>query len=75
MTGKKYSISFPESQLNQVEIDSASFDSSPTLTFDYLGSPFNGASTPLNSGQIVLEAADYSMTITIQAVTGYLTIQ
>lgn len=76
MTGKAYSMNFTtESRLNRVKIDSAFFDSSATLTFDYLGSPFNSSSTPLNSGQIVLEADDYSMTIAVQAVTGYLTIQ
>ena len=76
MTGRSYTVNFAnESRLSRVTIGSVSFDSSATLTYDYLGSPYNGASTPLNSGQIVLEADDYSMTITIQAVTGYLTIQ
>jgi prepilin-type N-terminal cleavage/methylation domain-containing protein len=76
MTGRSYTVNFAnESRLSRVTIGSVSFDSSDTLTYDYLGSPYNGASTPLNSGQIVLEADDYSMTIEIQAVTGYLTIQ
>ncbi len=76
MTGKSYTVNFStESRLSRVEIGSVSFDSSSTLTYDYLGSPYNGASTPLNSGQIVLEADNYSTTITVQAVTGYLTIQ
>ena len=76
MTGRSYTVNFAnESRLSRVTIGSVSFDSSATLTYDYLGSPYNGASTPLNSGQIVLEADDYSMTIEIQAVTGYLTIQ
>jgi prepilin-type N-terminal cleavage/methylation domain-containing protein len=76
MTGRSYIVNFAnESRLSRVTIGSVSFDSSDTLTYDYLGSPYNGASTPLNSGQIVLEADDYSMTIEVQAVTGYLTIQ
>lgn len=76
MTGKSYTMSFPsESRLNKVKIDSALFDSSTTLTFDYLGSPFNGALNPLNSGQVVLDADGFSLTIIVQAVTGYLTIQ
>jgi prepilin-type N-terminal cleavage/methylation domain-containing protein len=76
LTGKSFTVNFSnESRLGRVQISSVSFDSSTTLTYDYLGSPYNGASTPLNSGQVVLEADDYSMTITIQAVTGYLTIQ
>jgi len=75
LTSRPYSVNFAnESRLNRVVISSASFDSSNTLTFDYLGSPYNGSSTPLNSGQIILDADGYSMTIDVQAVTGYLTI-
>lgn len=75
VTGKPYSVNFADdSRLNRVVISSALFDSSTTLTFDYLGSPYNGISTPLNSGKVILEAEDYSMTIQVQAVTGYLTI-
>ncbi|MBW8016369.1 MAG: prepilin-type N-terminal cleavage/methylation domain-containing protein [Planctomycetes bacterium] len=75
VTGKPYSVNFAnESRLSRVVISSALFDSTNTLTFDYLGSPFNGSSNPLNSGEIILVADGYSMTIEVQAVTGYLTI-
>lgn len=61
-----------ESRLSQVEIISALFDSTDTLTFDYLGSPYNGLSNSLNDGKIILDAGGYSITINVQPVTGYL---
>ena len=64
-----------ESRLSEVRIKSASFDSTSTISFDYLGSPFNGSGSALNNGSVVLEAGDYEMTITVQPVTGFLTIQ
>lgn len=61
-----------ESRLSQVEIISALFDSTDTLMFDYLGSPYNGLSNSLNDGKIILDAGGYSITINVQPVTGYL---
>jgi hypothetical protein len=74
--GTLFSVTLSDdSRLSEVELDSVSFDSTSTITFDYLGSPFNGSGTALNSGIIVLDAGNYSMTITVQPVTGFLTIQ
>ena len=64
-----------DSRLSEVGITSALFDSTSTITFNYLGSPSNGSDTPLNSGVIVLQAGSFSMSITVQPVTGFLTIQ
>ena len=76
VTGKPYSVNFTnESRLGRVDISSALFDGSNKLTFDYLGSPYNGSSNPLNSGEIILDADSFSKTIQVQAVTGYLTIK
>ena len=67
-----------DSRLSQVDIVSADFDSdsSNTITFDYLGSPYSGADTsvPLNSGQITLEAGDFTLTVDVEPVTGYVTM-
>ena len=63
-----------DSRLNQVDISSADFDSASTITFDYLGSPLSGV-TPLNSGQVVLQAGNFTMTITVEPITGYITMQ
>ena len=75
-SGKNFEVSFSnDSRLGRVKIKSADFDSSNTLFFDYLGSPYSGSSNPLNSGEVVLEADSCSLTVSIQAVTGYLTIE
>ncbi len=67
-----------DSRLSQVNIVSADFDpdSSETITFDYLGSPYSGTGTaaPLNSGQITLQAGDFTLTVDVEPVTGYVTI-
>jgi len=76
ITGK-LSVSFPTtSSLSQVTIDSTDFDND-TITFNYLGSPFSGSGTgtPLNSGQINLQGGTFTMTVTVEPVTGYVTIQ
>ena len=72
-------IVFPsDSRLNQVVIVTADFDpgSEETITFDYLGSPYSGSTTatPLISGTISLQAAGFPMTITVEPITGYVTI-
>ncbi len=72
-------VDFPsDSRLNQVVIVTADFDpdSAETITFDYLGSPYSGSppGTPLISGTISLQADSFTMTITIEPITGYVTI-
>jgi len=77
--GFRYVINFAsDSRLNRVDIVDADFDSdsSQTITFDYLGSPYSGTgiSTPLNSGTITLQAGGINKTIAIEPVTGYISI-
>ena len=77
--GFDYVIDFQnDSRLNRVGIVDADFDSdsSQTITFDYLGSPYSGTgiSTPLNSGTITLQAGVINKTIAIEPVTGYISI-
>ncbi len=72
-------IDFPsDSRLSQVVIVSADFDGSgdETITFDYLGSPRSGSppGTPLIYGRISLEAGGFPMTIDVEPITGYVTI-
>lgn len=64
-----------DSRLSRVDIVSAVFDSQASVSFDYLGSPYNGSGTALNSGQITLQAGSFSMTVTVEPMTGYVTIQ
>lgn len=75
--GFDYKVDFnSDSRLNKVVIDNADFDSSNTITFDYLGSPYSGSGTlnPLNSGEISLRAGDFTMTVSVEPVTGFISI-
>lgn len=67
-----------DSRLDRVDVVSADFDAdiSNAITFDYLGSPYSGLDTvnPLNSGTITLQADNFTLTVNIEPVTGYITI-
>jgi prepilin-type N-terminal cleavage/methylation domain-containing protein len=71
-------VNFSNTKLDKVDITSADFDGNITkaITFDYLGSPYSGTdtSTPLNTGQITLQANDFSITVSVEPVTGYVTM-
>ena len=71
-------VNFSNTELDKVDITSADFDGvvSNAVTFNYLGSPYSGTdtSTPLNSGQIILQATDFSITVSVEPVTGYVTM-
>jgi Tfp pilus assembly protein FimT len=76
--GFDYRVNFSsDSRLDKVVIESADFDSSSTITFDYLGSPYSGSGTspnPLNSGTISIRAGDFTETISVEPVTGFISI-
>jgi Tfp pilus assembly protein FimT len=77
--GFDYIIDFRnDSRLSQVDVFSAVFNpnSSQTITFDYLGSPYSGTGTssPLNSGVISLQAGGFTKTVTVEPVTGYIVV-
>jgi len=78
--GFPYEINFStDGRLNKVDIVEVDFDpgSDNTITFDYLGSPYSGPviSSPLNSGVISLQAGGATTTVTVEAVTGFISIQ
>ena len=77
--GFKYVINFSnDSRLDKVDIADVDFapGSEPTITFDYLGSPYSGIgiTSPLNSGVIILQAGGASVTISVEPVTGFISI-
>jgi len=79
--GFPYTVNFAsDSRLDRVDIVNADFDADPsqTITFDYLGSPYSGTggskSPLLNEGSIELQADGFTKTISIKAVTGYISI-
>ena len=78
--GFDYTIDFrSDGRLNKVDIADVVFDpdSSHTITFDYLGSPYSGSGTsnPLNSGVVTLQAGGTATTITVEPVTGFISIE
>ena len=77
--GSPLAVVFPsDSRVSRVDITGVDFDSdaSQTITFDYLGSPYSGATTasPLNSGEVTLQSDTLTMTVDVEPVTGYVTI-
>ena len=74
--GFQYIVNFSgDSRLNKVDIVSVNFDSTAEVGFDYLGSPYtDDGSDPLNSGAITLQADSTTMTVTVEPVTGFITI-
>ena len=72
--GFNYVMNFQsESRLSRVDIVSVSFDGSPTVNFDYFGSPHGGLG-PLNNGAITLRAGDAERTINVEPVTGFISV-
>lgn len=66
--GFPYTIDFQnDSRLNKVDIAGVNFNSTDIVTFDCLGSPDNG-------GTISLDAGGPTATITVEPVTGYISI-
>ncbi len=72
--GFTYVVDFRDKRLNKVDIADADFDGTNKIKFDYLGSPYNGNNNPLNSGSIRLQAAGITVTITVEPVTGFISV-
>jgi prepilin-type N-terminal cleavage/methylation domain-containing protein len=74
--GFNYVIDFQnDGRLDKVDIISVDFDTTNEVKYDYLGSPYNGGGTPLNSGVVSLQAGGATTTITVEPVTGFVSIQ
>lgn len=65
--GFDYVIDLQDEGLGRVEIADADFDGASQVQFDYLGSPDNG-------GTVHLQAGDMSATVSVEPVTGYITV-
>jgi Tfp pilus assembly protein FimT len=75
--GFQYVVNFSsDGRLDQVDIVSADFDATSMVSFDYLGSPYNGGATPtaLSSGVVTLRAGGATRTVTVAPVTGFISI-
>jgi prepilin-type N-terminal cleavage/methylation domain-containing protein len=64
----------PGQMFDTVTISSADFNSTNVIKFDSLGSPYSGTNAALNSGAVVLQAANATMTVSVEPVTGYISI-
>lgn len=73
--GFKYVVDFRrDGRLDRVDIVSANFNGTNQVAFDYLGSPFDGSSNPLNSGVVTLQASSATRMVRVEPVTGYITV-
>jgi len=73
--GFDYVIDFRnDGRLDKVDIVDVDFDATSVIKFDYLGSPYNGSGSPLNSGVISLQADTTTTTITVEPVTGFISL-
>ncbi len=70
--GFDYVVEFGTERLDRVDIATVNFDSTNTVKFDYLGSPYNGGGTELNSGVITLQADGTTVTVSVEPVTGFI---
>ena len=78
--GFDYIVDFSgDSRLSKVDLVDADFDGTEIVKFDYLGSPysFDGTTTKplLNSGSITLQAGTMTLTVNVEAVTGFISVQ
>jgi prepilin-type N-terminal cleavage/methylation domain-containing protein len=78
--GFDYVVDFKnEGRLSKVVITSAQFlpNTSSTIAFDNMGMPYSGTVNPsnsLNSGSLTISADGATTTISVEPVTGYITI-
>jgi len=77
--GFNYVVNFKnESRLNRVDITIAQFQpgANNTITFDYLGSPYSGTGigNPLDSGSIAISGGGAAATISVEPITGFISI-
>ena len=73
--GSNYVIGLRDKGLDKVDITDVDFDGTSTVKFDYLGSPRNAAGNPLGSGVITLRAGGATIRITVEPVTGFISIE
>jgi len=73
--GFDYVVNFAaDGRLDQVDIVDVNFDGTGTVSFDYLGSSYNGAGSGLSSGTVTLRASGVTRTVSVEPVTGFISI-
>jgi len=72
--GFDYEVDLRSSGLDQVNLVDVDFDSTDKVTFDSLGIPHNGVGGDLNQGVIRLQAGGTTVNITVEPVTGFISV-
>jgi Tfp pilus assembly protein FimT len=73
--GFTYEVNFSnDNRLSKVDIAAVNLGATNEVKFDYLGCPYAGDDSPLNSGVITLQAAGITITINVEPVTGFVSI-
>lgn len=73
--GFNYVVDFRnDGRLDRVNIVDANFDGTSKVTFDYLGSPYNGSAGFLNSGVVTLQSGGVTKVVRVEPVTGFISI-
>ena len=71
----EYVVSFQsDGPLGQIQIAGVNFNGTDKVSFDPLGSPFDGDGDNLNTGVITLRAGGITRTVTVEPVTGYISV-
>lgn len=78
--GSTFQVNFATGTLQQMALQSASFDGQPVLAFDVMGIPQSvnastGVMSPLTSGSVVVKSGTYTMTVSVSPYSGELTVQ
>ncbi len=75
--GSQYVVSLKtDSNFSRVNIATAAFNTvaNHSVTFDYLGSPYDTNRDPLNTGRVTLQADTFTLYVDVEPMTGYVTI-
>ena len=71
-----FRVTYPqESRLSKVRITAADFNGTSTVQFDYTGTPRDASGNALSTGTVALESQGMTLTISVEPVTGYISIQ
>ena len=75
--GLPFEVHFSQDRRLRQILGKVDFDSTQTITFDYLGSPYSGIGTrtPLQNGQIFMQFGKLKLTVYVEPVTGYVSIK
>lgn len=75
VTKKDYRVSFADDgRLDRVTISSAAFAAVGEVWFDYLGTPRSSSSALNSDGVVTLQAGGATRTVTVKAVTGFISV-